>query len=282
MDIVPSFRGRFGKGYLPDTHDKSLDLSSRALFGAPINLPAEATLEDLVTSVYDQGQTSSCVGWAFAQAVKLRLAKMGTPIELPSPEAIYVCARAMERQMKGLSPSDSPLQDQGSIPALAVAAMQKWGIASMAAWPFDPATINDEPDLEELEVASAFQLLSSGYARITSTGTQRLTDIKQAIANGYPVAIGIAVDHEFEQYNGKGLVTAPNPGDILGGHMMHLVGYRSDNAFRGVNQWGNLWGDSGLYWADSSFVTSDYLTDAYVLMIAATGHVGSMRRKEAA
>jgi hypothetical protein len=252
-----------------------------------VNVPQEASLESLITGIYDQGQTSSCVGWAFAQAVKLRLAKMGTPIDLPSPEAIYVLARAMERQQEGKTPKEEPLQDQGSVPALAVAAMQKWGIASMTAWPFDPNTINNEPDIEELEVASAFQLLSSGYARISSTGAQRLVDIKQAIAVGYPVAIGTGVDQAFEDYaGGSALVTAPDPAHLLGGHMMHIVGYKNQtsttSAFRGVNQWGTSWGDSGLYWADESFLTSDCLTDIYVLMVGATGHAGTMNRKAAA
>lgn len=271
------FRGRFGKGYHPDTHDKSQDISARALFGAIMRLPAEYSLEASISQVYDQGPTSACVGWAFAQAVKLRCAVAGSPIGLPSPTAWYTGARATERNLLGLTPEQSPLQDNGSTPSLAVMAAQTIGIPSNDVWPFDPTTINDEPNLEELEIASAFKLI--GAYRIGSDGTQRIQDIKQAISSGYPVAIGTMVDQAFEDYNGKGVIAAPNPANLLGGHMMHLVGYRADGAFRGVNQWGTSWGDSGLYWASPAFVTTVLMSDIYVLSGVATGRSGGMMKR---
>lgn len=271
------FKGNRGKGWHPDTHDKSKDQNSRALFGAAIRVPAEFSLEQYVSQIWDQGQTSSCVGWAFAQSIKLRLAVAGTSIELPTPEGIYVTARAQERALAGLTPDQSPLQDNGCQPSLAVQGMNLVGVASMTAWPFDPSTINNEPKFEELEVASAFKL--TGYARVNSDGSQRLADIKQAISSGYPVAIGTQVDQAFEAYNGTGIIQAPNPLQLLGGHMMHLIGYRADGSFRGVNQWGTSWGDSGFYWASSDWVASSYLSDAYILTCTATGHVGQMVRK---
>jgi len=269
-----NFTGKHGKGYHADTHDHSKDMSSRALFGAAMRVPAEFSLESYMQQIWNQLQTSSCVGWAFAQAVQLRCAVAGTPIPMPSPEAIYVAGRAEERKLAGLTPAQSPLQDNGTQPSLAVAGMGEIGIPSMTAWPFDPATINDEPNLEELEVASAFKL--TGIARVQSTDSQRLADIRQAISSGYPVAIGTQVDQAFEDYNGKGLIQAPDPNALLGGHMMHLVGYRADGAFRGVNQWGTSWGDSGLYWASPEWVMSSFLSDAYILTCNATGHVGQI------
>jgi hypothetical protein len=272
-----NFKGRFGKGYHPDTHDKSKDIPARALFGAIMRLPAEYSLEQFIAQIWDQGQTSACVGWAFAQAVMLRAAAAGTPIGLPSPVAWYTGARATERSLAGLTPEQSPLQDNGSSPSIAVSAAQLMGIPSNVAWPFDPATINDEPDLEQLEIASAFKLV--GAYRIDSSGSQRIQDVKQAISSGYPVAIGTSVDQAFEDYNGTGLIQAPDPANILGGHMMHLVGYRSDGSFRGVNQWGTSWGDSGLYWAAPGFVTSSLMSDLYVLAGVATGRAGGMVRR---
>ena len=273
------FKGDHGKGYHADTHDKSRDMNSRALFGAAMRVPAEFSLESYVQQIWDQGPTSSCVGWAFAQAIRLRCAVAGTPIPMPSSVAVYTGGRAEERKLAGLTPEQSPLQDNGTQPSLAVAGMGFIGVPSMTAWPFDPATINDEPNFQELEVASAFKL--TGIARVQSTGSQRIADIQQAISSGYPVAIGTQVDQAFEAYNGQGIIQPPNPNALLGGHMMHLVGYRADGSFRGVNQWGTAWGDSGLYWASSEWVASNYLTDAYILTCNATGHIGSILRKGA-
>lgn len=275
--LTHNFKGRYGKGYHPDTHDKSKDLSVRALLGAPLRLPGASSLEQYVTTIYDQGNTSSCVGWALAQAVNLRCAALGTPILLPSPVAVYTGGRAVERQLLGLTPAQSPLQDNGSMPNLAVQAMNQIGVPSNIAWPFDPTTINNEPDLETLEVASAFKLL--GYYRIDSTGSQRIVDLQQAISSGYPVAIGTMVDQAFEDYaGGSATIGAPDPAHLLGGHMTHLVGYDSTGRWRGVNQWTTQWGDSGFYWASSDFVTSSLVSDLYVITVHATGHTGGTRR----
>jgi hypothetical protein len=265
-----------GLGYVPDTHDKSKDLNVRSLVGATMRMPTSASFEQYA-QVYDQLQTSSCTGWAFAQAIKERCAIAGAQIPLPSPEAIYTFGRAIARQQAGLKPEDAPLMDQGAQPSLVVQGMQQWGVPSNAVWPFDPNTINTEPKLGQLEYSAQF--LIAQCTRVNSEGAGRLLDIRQAIASGYPVIVGTAVDQAFEDYAGgkqkNGLpstVSAPDPSNILGGHMMHLVGYTATGLFRGVNQWGTSWGDSGFYWADESFLTSELMTDIYVLACNASGH----------
>jgi hypothetical protein len=271
--ITPKGRGM---GYKPDTHDKSKDISVRALLGAPMRLASSASIEKFMKGIYDQGQTSSCTGWAFAQAIMLRLAVLGSNIPLPSPEAIYVFGRAIARKLQGQD-ATTPLTDSGAQPSLIVQGINQWGAPSNDAWPFDPNTINDEPNLAELKAAAAF-VIQSCY-RVSSTGAGRLQDIRHAIASGYPVLIGTAVDQAFENYMGgtdkktglPNVVTAPDPEQVLGGHMMHLVGYDANAMFRGVNQWGTSWGDRGLYYADESFITTNLMTDIYVLACNASG-----------
>jgi hypothetical protein len=266
----------YGLGYKPDTHDKSKDPNVRALLGATMRMPTDYSLEQY-TQIYNQLQTSSCTGWAFAQVIKERCAIAGADIPLPSPEALYVFGRALARQQAGHTPEDAPLEDQGAQPSLIVQGMAQWGAPSNLVWPFDPSTINDEPEMAQLEYAAQF--LVAHCTRVSSTGSGRLLDIRQAIASGYPVAIGTSVDQAFEDYAGgkqkngqPKCVSAPDPKNILGGHMMHLVGYTAEGLFRGVNQWGTSWGDGGYYWADESFVTTDLMTDIYVLACNASGH----------
>jgi hypothetical protein len=271
--ITPKGRGM---GYKPDTHDKSKDPSVRALLGAPMRLASAASIENFMKGIYNQLQTSSCTGWAFAQAIMLRIAVLGLNIPLPSPEAIYVFGRAIARQQAGQD-ATTPLTDSGAQPSLIVQGINQWGAPSSAAWPFDPNTINDEPNFAELEAAAAFLIQSCN--RISSTGAGRLQDVRHALASGYPVIIGTAVDEAFENYMGgtnkktglPNVVTAPDPSKVLGGHMLHLVGYDANSLFRGVNQWGTSWGDRGLFWADESWITSDLLTDCYVLACSASG-----------
>jgi C1A family cysteine protease len=267
------FRGRFGKGWVPDPEEiKATQLSVRHLLGAHpgVGVPSEHSLENYVHQIFDQGQTSSCTGWAFAQAVRLRLAVQGITIALPSPMGLYTGARALARLTATGSTTEN-LTDSGAIPSDVVAWMEKWGVPTMAAWPFVADKINEEPVLSELENASQFML--QGVYRVQSSGAQRIADIQQAIAAGYPVAIGTYVDSAFENYKkGDKPLPAPNPGDPEGGgHMMHLIGYDAKGNFRGVNQWSSSWGDSGMYWASPAWVTSPSMSDIYVITVGATG-----------
>ena len=269
--------GRFGKGYVPDTHDKSKDRSTRHLFGAVVSLPAAASLEKFVMppGVRDQQQTSSCTGFAFARAIHLRCAAMGTPIAWPSPTGIYTVGRMLDE--------GRAITDEGAQPSQVMLGCQRWGVPGDLAWPpggFDaayaahgPDFINDLPDLAELEDAAGLHV--QAWYRIDGEGAARLVDVKQALAEGYPVAIGTMVDQAFEDYAGKGNVTAPVPADELGGHMMCICGYEPDPAhpghsrFRGVNSWGTAWGDGGLYWADEAFILAPEMSDIYVVTATA-------------
>jgi hypothetical protein len=254
--------GQFGKGYVKDIHDVR-DWSLRKLFGA-MRAPAvpTATLEQFVDVVRDQGQTSCCVGFAFARAVQLRCAAMGVPIQWPSPSAIYTEARAYE-----LSSPTADLTDTGCAPRDAIKGMAEWGIPTDASWPFDPATIDDKPDLGELEAASAAVL--HDYFRIDTLGAERVLDVRSALSQGYPVAIGVEVDNAFEAYAGTGAVTAPDPANLLGGHMLCLVGYQTNangtTRVRGVNSWSVNWGDRGFFWADEAWLTDTNATDLWVI-----------------
>lgn len=257
-----------GMGYKPDTHDKSKDPNTRMLLGArSFQMPNEYSLEQYIDTVRDQLQTSCCVGFAFARGVHILMAALGTPILWPSPAAIYTVARAKER-----GSSSEPLQDEGSQPYLAVQGMlglkdDGWGIPSDRAWPFAEATIDDEPDLEELEVASGFDL--TGFNRIDTTGSQRATDVRHALSMGYPVCVGTQVDNAFENYTKKAKpITAPDPNNLLGGHMICVVGYNADGTFRVCNSWGPTWGDAGLFTADEKWIESEYMSDLYILTAA--------------
>ncbi len=257
---------KYSFGYVPDKHDKSNDVTIRSLFGAPNRLPAEFSLEPYITAIYDQGQLSDCVGWSFASTIELRLRVMKTPIELPSPMAIYTFARVEDRG----TAASGPLQDQGCQPIHAANGLSTYGAPPVSKWPVDPSHVNDEPNLLEIEVSSEFKF--TGFYRINSIGQQRLADVRQAIANGYPVSVGTAVDQAFENYDGTGVITAPDMSQVLGGHMISVVGYRADGTFRGRNQWSTQWGDSGMFTADSRWVMAPAMGDLYVITAAATGH----------
>lgn len=234
---------------------------SRELFGAVRRgMPTSSSLERYVAKVYDQDPTSCCVGFAFARLAHVLAWRqlsdaLGQTAPAPpwyAPLAAYTLARAEDRLQRGVEPSAEPLVDAGCIPALAAAALADWGLPPDAAWPFDPVHVNDEPDLARIEAASACDV--HGYYTIDSVGEDRLAAVRQAISEGYGVGVGIQADDAFMSYQGGSLVTAWDPAVKDRGHMVALVGYGSDDSFRGVNSWGTTWGDGGMFGADASWV----------------------------
>ncbi len=268
--VAPEHIGgqRRGYGYIRDTHDTSKDPTAKGFFGARRHgaTPPMYSLEAFVDKIHDQLRTSSCVGFAIAGAIMMRLAVMGIYISWPSPVAFYTFARAIDRMSPNL-----PLEDFGCMPFQAIRGANEWGVPSNDAWPFSESTINDEPTLDRLQSAATFTL--TGYYRIDTYGKSRVEDICTAISEGYPVMLGVQVDQAFEDCNDDTPLVAPL--DSLGGHMLCIVGYKpnphkpGEKLFRIRNQWGTSWGDRGYAWAEEFFVTNVDADDFYVVTAAA-------------
>ena len=262
------YKGKYGGGWIPDTHDKSKDPKARARLGAVYNaaqqLPEESSMEKYVDLVRDQKDTSECTGFAFARVIHTRLIIVGTPIPWPSTQCLYTIGRKETDR--------GPLSDDGAMPSAVVKGAIEWGVASSYVWGFDPEKVNEEPNLEELENASGCKI--TGWWRVDEEGQARVQRVCQAIAAGFPVAVGTMVDQPMEDYDGAptSIVTAPDPLQLLGGHMMAIVGYRTvvgkdgiaRKQFRVCNSWGVAWGDKGLFWADEEWLMSQYMSDIYL------------------
>jgi len=260
-DPVGEVKPKYGMGYLPDEPDER-DFSAKGLFGARKTLPDESLgLIGHVREIYDQLWTSSCVGNAIAGALSVRLSAMGYVVEALSRLAAYTYARAIARHT-----SDIELKDEGSYPRMAMKALRDWGIPLERYWPFKTERVNDELSWGAHQQASAFKVKK--WWRIYSGGKDRIEDICQALASGYPVVFGVPVDSAFLDHKGSGSVGAPDPTKNVGRHMMYAVGYKTVNGerwIRIVNSWGVRWGDGGFFWARESFFAE--ATDCYVIQV---------------
>ncbi len=245
---------RYATGYNPDPdgHKRTpfAHLARRIGIGS---LPASAMalLACLSMPPFDQGQTGSCTGHACAGATFAECQAAGNPLGFaPSPAKWYGNARAIDRvpNPDGTLPL---LEDNGAQPNQAWRAAEEWGVEAMGpAAPdgrnsdADPSTINAEPMLGDLEVEAA-ELLIGDY-EITSTGAQRITDMKTALAANHPITVAIAGGSDtFQGYTGG--VMGPIGTDL--DHYVFLFGYETDPItgeaiFHGRNSWGD-WGEAG-------------------------------------
>ena len=235
----------FGLGYIPDEPDERDRPLAAALI--PPAIAASGTVWDDRANVKNQGATSSCVGNAVSQAIRLGYMRHGAACPELSARACYRAALTL----------DGSTADHGTYLRSGVRGAQKIGIPDESAWPFDAAHI-----LAPLTFAAAHSAYDRrgvrGYYRIASGDVD---GICAAIAHGFPVVAGWQVGPAFQRYTGTGLVDVE--GSSIGGHALCLHSYDADGSFRGVNSWGTGWGRGGHFAATERWVAS--ATDVWAL-----------------
>lgn len=257
---TPSLK-RFG--HLPDPPDPR-DLSLGMLFGAVNDraLPAEIVLRPYVLEVYDQDQTNSCVANATIAAIELRYRLRGAMPPRLARRGAYVLARALAR-----GDTATPLTDDGCYPRMMFKAGKNVGFPLESFAPFSVDKIDEELDWKTLQDASAHRI--TGWYRSDVYGAARIGQIRQALANNYPVVFGAAVGPSFMDAGPHTVVMPEEPEKVRGGHMVTIVGYRTSNSgrveFLILNSYGTGYADGGFVWVDESFVTDPRSSDFYVI-----------------
>lgn len=201
----------------------------------------------------DQGNQSSCVGWATAYALKSYQEKvemgwaLNTPEHLFSPAFIY-------NQINGG-------QDQGSYIHEALNLAVNKGVSTLAAMSYSERDYRTQPSAAALTEAVKFK--AAGWRRVNDT-----SQIKAALANRKPVVGGIDVYQQLMDLSGSNSVYNTKSGNSLGGHAITIVGYDDDKhggAFKVINSWSQNWGDNGFFWMPYNFASGGILSEAYVL-----------------
>lgn len=243
-----------------ETLFKKLELNkSRDNYSNNNNLPATASVKDLVQEVYDQGQEGSCTANAFCAAYRM----LEPDKEFnPSRQYVYYKERWLEDQKNKAAVTDS-----GADVKDAVSWVCQNGICSDNLWPYNPQEVNvDPPENCDLE-AEKHKL---GGSQSINLGD--LNSIKGCLNDGSPVLIAIGVYSSFEsEYTATtGVVPLPNPinyndpndpnDSFVGGHEMLIVGYDDNiNSFTVLNSWGPSWGHNGYCFIPYAYITNPNL-----------------------
>ncbi len=232
-------------------------------------LPETVSLLRFAPDRRNQGSQGSCVGWGSAYAARTILQSTATG---ENPNTVAFSPSFLYNQIKLNNDC------QGSYIRKAADYMQQYG-----ALPFDKFGYNDHdcskrPEQEQMQDAASFKI--NGFNRLTMNGDDQTIDmkaIKQNLAKGAPVIIGMAVGGTFMQEMLGKKVWHPTDGDYnrqgFGGHCMCVIGYDDyledgKGGFQLMNSWGPEWGENGIAWVTyndfKNFVVEAYGLDPLV------------------
>lgn len=251
----------FGATLSEERYDKAevFEPLSASVLGSA-SLPPAASLERFAPQAKHQGQQGSCVGWATSYAARTIL-EAGNSSQKPDQIAFSPSFLYNQIALTGC---------EGAYMRDAMENMHKVGVLPFSQFPYDERSCRTAPSAQQKQAASPFRI--KGYNRLTKGGnnyTPDLEGIKQHLAQGVPVVIGMQVGGTFmHQMRGK-KIWNPTQRDYslygYSGHAMCVIGYDDrleGGAFHIMNSWGRDWGQNGSAWVRykdfSNFVKEAY------------------------
>jgi len=236
---------------LPDHRDHKYAVPAHVMTA----LPPKVDLRPGCPSIYDQGELGSCTANAIAAAIEFDRKKEGLDDWTPSRLFIYYNERAMEHTVA----SDSGAQIRDGIKSVVTK-----GACKESTWPYDISKFTVNPG--HVAYGEAFHHKAVSYQSVT----QDLTQLKGALAAGFPVVFGFTVYSSFEgaAVARTGVLNLPRHNEqVVGGHAVLLVGYDDDSQrFLVRNSWGDSWGQQGYFTMPYAYVTNGNLADDFWLI----------------
>jgi C1A family cysteine protease len=218
-------------------------------------LPTVVDLRSDCSPIVDQEALGSCTANALASGLREYWQNRTGKLTRLSRLWLYW----EERHLEGTVNEDSGATIRDGLKVL-----QQMGCAPESDWPYDITKFTQTPPVKPTTDAKQFKI--SEYHRVIN-----LTTLKNALAEGYPVVIGIKVYESFEsdQVAQNGIVPLPKHGEqFLGGHAVLAVGYRDDPNSKGQgfvtcrNSWSESWGDKGYFYLPYGYFIN-YVTDMW-------------------
>jgi hypothetical protein len=238
-DFAPEEVEEFGLGALDEPGPEDEERLAGA-FDVE-DLPTSVNYLDQMPPVRNQGHRGTCVAHAGA-AIREYLfgAPKSTQADL-SEQFLYCACKSV----------DGIPEVEGTYISVAMERLQAQGICSEQTWPYvSDDLLGNEGQCPPPDgaAAEALNYVTSGWKKIPARSVQ---DIKQALADGFPVAFGVPVYRYWQRdpVRRTGDIRLSLTSDVrLGGHAMCMVGYEDDDTVPGGgyflvrNSWGTGWG----------------------------------------
>ncbi len=215
---------------------QSIPLASSPMMG---ELPPRADLTKYFPTPGNQGNQSSCVGWAIGYGLKTYQEHIERGWNINSDDHLFSPAYIYNKLTK------TPDGSGGILIMDALNMIRRDGILPLGVFPYTDANCTKKPPQVDEYKAKPYAI--SDWRRVN---IQDETEVKNQIAAGFPVIIGMMIDSVFQRLSGDAIYRQFS-GQSLGGHAMMVIGYDDQrNAFKLFNSWGTRWGNNGYCWID--------------------------------
>ena len=221
-------------------------------------VPPSVDLRPQMGPIFDQGALGSCTAnavcgyaeyiWNFEKKTKF----------VPSRLYSYYNTRALEGTTR---------YDSGASIRDTVKAANSNGFCHENLWPYVINKFTVKPPSSAYADGKLHPAIK--YQRVTQVQSQ----MKAALASGYPIILGFSVYESFESdaVAKTGIVPMPDvtTEQLLGGHAVDIVGYNdSKNWWVVRNSWGTGWGDQGYFYVPYNYFTNPLLaSDLWTLTL---------------
>jgi hypothetical protein len=255
-------------GYVPSFEEPTLierEMIARAnlvpeFTRAAAAYPTSYDLRDIdghnfITAVKDQGHCGSCVAFGVCAAVE---GTFQVRYDDPNPDFseahLFYCLGGKSGRTCGNSVGNPSTQEAngGWWPGGALAEFQSTGVADEACFPYASPASPFDPTLP----CTACENWEGRVTKISSWTVLSVVDqMKAWISSGNgPLVAAFTVYQDFMDYFKTNIGPeaiyrkGANPGRLLGGHCICVVGYSDDDqCWICKNSWGPYWADSGFF-----------------------------------
>lgn len=243
------------KGFLSDIPDqRDFEYIPKLSLAA---LPSKVDLSALCPPVYNQGALGSCTAQALVGAHQSLQNKVRFPkFFMPSRLFLYY----NERLALGTVNQDSGARLRDGIKSLI-----KHGIPDESLYPHVIRDFKKKPSSKVYGAALSNTI--DGYYRVQ----ENINSMKQALADGFPVAFGFTVYESFmsSAVRSSGIMPMPKSREsVQGGHAVLAVGYDDSKKMILVrNSWGSGFGIKGYFWMPYAYITPKLSRDYWVIKV---------------
>ncbi|MDO6440045.1 C1 family peptidase [Cyclobacterium sp. 1_MG-2023] len=226
-----------GLVFIDQEEYKDIPLATSAMMGT---LPSKVDLSSWFPSPGNQGQQSSCVGWAVAYGLKSYQEARERNLKPTSNNQIYSPSFIYNQIKLGSCGGGSSIVE-------ALNLLKSSGVSTIEDFPYSEFECSSKPNQTVKQKAKNYAIAE--WRRVNFSDD---IEVKSQLNSGFPIVIGMRVDQGFENLGMNQIYTNPS-GQEKGGHAMVVTGYDdSKKAYKILNSWSTNFGTNGYAWVSYS------------------------------